>query len=317
MGYQNGPPLGYPNGPPMGYPNGPLMVYPSGPPMGYPNRPLTGFQNQPTTSLPYRQQPSQGAGQVHFVENARLGAQLTMNIPRVPAPFQRQGQRHTVGLPHLGGPGQRAPNIPRVQPVSQRRAQTYGAKSQDSAASCKACYDMDPRLQPKRAIPALNPDQINIRLPNFLQASHECPFCNLLVRIFEKHVDGAEKKVKAASRKETGSLTDPSASVVIKPGHPVVITFSEGLHAGASVTWNDRVDGKKEKPKPRCKPKVYYPPPILVYFPPGKLAPRRIRPLVPYLTREQVRRYQIGPVLATSKILVNRWTTKPDSSTGN
>lgn len=68
-----------------------------------------------------------------------------------------------------------------------------------------------------------------------------------------------------AKRQTKGSLADPTASVVIESGRPVVIKFSEGMHAKASVAWDKRVDGKKKYPE-----KVYYPPPILVNCPAGK-----------------------------------------------
>lgn len=123
---------------------------------------------------------------------------------------------------------------------------------------------MTPRIQPKSRI-QLDPDRIVIYLWNFLQTRDECPFCNLLLRLFEHYVDGAEEKIRLAEQKLSCSLDGPIASVVVKSNQPVVITFSEGMHEKASLVRDAIVSEEKIDPR-----KVYYPPPILVYCPAGK-----------------------------------------------
>jgi len=221
-----------------------------------------GYQNEHPMNMGYE-----------VVANPCLRGQPTINIPRVQPSFRRQAQNQyptnmgyqVVENPLLGG--RQTINIPRVQRLAHRPAQMQRPRPQNSGASCEVCYDMNPRIQPESRI-RLDPNEIKIYLWEFLRASDECPFCNLLLRIFRKYVDGAEEKMRLAERKAKRSLHDPLASVVVESDRPVVITFREGMHAGASVARDAIVSGEENDPR-----KVYYPPPIQVYCPAGNVAP--------------------------------------------
>ncbi|KAF7508419.1 hypothetical protein GJ744_009272 [Endocarpon pusillum] len=254
--------------------------FPNQPPMGYAGElPMqSGYLNQYPTNMGYQNEhPMNMAYRNQVVANPNLGGHLTItNIPRLQPPSQRFGQPQVVANHNFGGQPTTT-NIPRVPPPSLKPTQMERARSQDSAASCKACYDMNPRLQPKPTIPPPDPSAINIGLQKFLKASGVCPFCDLLLRIFQEYVDGAEEKVARAKRQSTSPFVEPNAKVIIKWGQPVVIKFSEGIHAKASVAWDDRVNGDKSadpekevNQKKRLTPRVYYPPPILVYSPAGE-----------------------------------------------
>jgi hypothetical protein len=144
---------------------------------------------------------------------------------------------------------------------------------------------MNPRIQPESQT-RLDPNEIKIYLWDFLRASDECPFCNLLLRIFREYVDGAEEKVRLVERKAKRLLHDPVASVVVASDRPVVITFREGMHGRASVARDAIVSGEENDPR-----KVYYPPPLQVYCPGGNVAPSSYSSIYADMKCQQASRY--------------------------
>ena len=212
---------------------------------------------------------------------ASTGHEVIANpIPGVHMPLQRHVRNQhpantgyqIVENPPLGGT--QTINLPRVRHHGLRPAQMQPSRFQNSGASCEACWDMNPRLQPESRV-RLNPNRINIYITAFLRASNECLFCDLLLRIFLKYVNSAEEKIQRAERKGSHSMSDPVASVVIESDRPIVITFSEGMHGGASVSRDEIVSGDEDDPR-----KVYYPPPIQLYCPAGNVAPPLIHLLM-------------------------------------
>jgi hypothetical protein len=107
---------------------------------------------------------------------------------------------------------------------------------QITAILCPTCHNLNPQ---KFSTGHKFPNQIEIHLAHFLAASKlGCPFCRLLLQIFQSFVPTAEKYISRASRHNWNLPIHPSdvgIRLVIEPDQPIRVIIREGIEPTASV----------------------------------------------------------------------------------
>jgi hypothetical protein len=104
---------------------------------------------------------------------------------------------------------------------------------------CPTCHNIKPpKPSADQKVPRI-PDKIEIYLVHFLATSKlGCPFCSLLLSIFQRFVETAEKYIARAARHNWNLSVNPSSigiKLVLEPDQPIRIIINEGIGPEARV----------------------------------------------------------------------------------
>jgi hypothetical protein len=104
---------------------------------------------------------------------------------------------------------------------------------------CPNCRNMDAQNVPLGRHQSQVLGQIEVYLPHFLATSKlGCPFCRVLLNIFQRFVPTAEAHISRASRDPwnvQATPSDMSMKLVLEPDQPVGIMIRDGMYPNASI----------------------------------------------------------------------------------
>jgi hypothetical protein len=121
----------------------------------------------------------------------------------------------------------------------RRRNAPLMLEYQITPSLCPTCHNIKP--QKFSTVPKLSrvPDKIEIYLVHFLATSKlGCPFCSLLLNVFQRFVETAEKYIARASRHNWSLPVNPSdigIKLILEPDQPIGIIIKEGTGLEAQV----------------------------------------------------------------------------------